>query len=126
MKKRLLAAGAKNVHVSAFDDVRDTSGEYKNEDGSAYEYNGHWSWIYWDNNECYDGDLNAWKWLGQQAKATSAVVTPTTKPTTKPGTDTKTDSTVKTGDETALTGLSLMMLASAGAYIYLKRREQVR
>ena len=78
------------------------------------------------NNECYDGDLNAWKWLGQQAKATSAVVTPTTKPTTKPGTDTKTDSTVKTGDETALTGLSLMMLASAGAYIYLKRREQVR
>lgn len=124
--KRLLAAGAKNVHVSAFDDVRDTSGEYKNEDGSAYEYNGHWSWIYWDNNECYDGDLNAWKWLGQQAKATSAVVTPTTKPTTKPGTDTKTDSTVKTGDETALIGLSFMMLASAGAYIYLKRREQVR
>ena len=128
--KRLLAAGAKNLHVSAFDDVRDTTGEYKNEDGSAYEYNGHWSWIYWDNNECYEGDLNAWKWLGQQAKATSVVVTPTTKPTTKPGTDTKTDtktdSTVKTGDETALTGLSFMMLASAGAYIYLKRREQVR
>ena len=128
--KRLLAAGAKNVHVSSFDKVVDTTGEYKNEDGSAYEYNGHWSWIYWDNNECYEGDLNAWKWLGQQAKTTSVVVTPTTKPTTKPGTDTKTDtktdSTVKTGDETALTGLSFMMLASAGSYIYLKRREQVR
>ena len=129
--KRLLAAGAKNVHVSAFDDVRDTTGEYKNEDGSAYEYNGHWSWIYWDNNECYEGDLNAWEWLGQQAKATSAVVTPT-KPGTdaKPGTDTtvntNTGNTVKTGDDTAWTALSFMMLASAGAYIYLKRREQVR
>ena len=64
--KRLLAIGATNVHVSVFDDVHDTTGLYKNEDGSAYKYNGHCSWIYWDNNECYDGDLNAWEWLGQQ------------------------------------------------------------
>lgn len=64
--KRLLAAGASNVHVSVFGDVRDTTGLYKNEDGLPYIYNGHCSWIYWDNNECYDGDLNAWEWLGQQ------------------------------------------------------------
>ena len=64
--ERLLVVGATNVHVSVFDDVHDTTGLYKNEDGSAYKYNGHCSWIYWDNNECYDGDLNAWEWLGQQ------------------------------------------------------------
>ena len=136
--KRLLAAGAKNIHVSAFDDVHDTSGLYTKEDGTPYEYNGHWSWIYWDNNECYDGNINAWEWLGKQAKTTSAVITPDTKgdtttggtttkdDTTKPGTSSKTDSTVKTGDDTAWTALSVMMLASAGAYIYLKKREHVR
>lgn len=135
--KRLLAAGAKNVHVSAFDDVHDTSGRFVNEDGTPYEYSGHWSWIYWDNNECYDGDLNAWEWLGQQAKTASAVVTPdkdskddtkgdTKGDTTKPGTSSKTDSTVKTGDDTAWAALSVMMMASAGAYIYLKKREHVR
>lgn len=64
--KRLLAAGATNIHVSVFDDVHDTTGLYKNEDGSTYEYNGHCFWIYWDNDECCDGDLNAWEWLGQQ------------------------------------------------------------
>lgn len=66
--KRLLEAGASNVHVSVFDDVHDTTGLYKNEDGSAYIYNGHSSWIYWDNNECCDEDLHAWEWLGHQVK----------------------------------------------------------
>ena len=64
--KRLVYAGASNVHVSVFDDVHDTTGLYKNEDGSAYTYNGHCSWIYWDNNECYEDELNAWEWLAQQ------------------------------------------------------------
>jgi len=39
---RLRAIGA-NVHFSYFDDVHDTSGLYKKDDGSAYEYPGHWS-----------------------------------------------------------------------------------
>ncbi|GER68055.1 hypothetical protein BpJC4_25260 [Weizmannia acidilactici] len=52
---RLLQAGAKNVYLSLFDDVHDTSGSYKNADGTPYEYNGHWSWIYVYHNEC--------KWL---------------------------------------------------------------
>ncbi len=45
--KRLIAAGAKNVHYSYFDKVLDMSGLYKkgNGDSAAYEYNGHWSWI---------------------------------------------------------------------------------
>ncbi|MNC60452.1 hypothetical protein D3C75_1103330 [compost metagenome] len=48
---RLIQAGAKDVHMSLFDNVVDTSGLYKNSDGTPYEYDGHWSWIYVYNNE---------------------------------------------------------------------------
>lgn len=48
---RLIQAGAKDVHMSLFDNVIDTSGLYKNSDGTPYEYDGHWSWIYVYNNE---------------------------------------------------------------------------
>lgn len=48
---RLLKAGAKDVHMTLFDNVSDTSGLYKKSDGTPYEYDGHWSWIYVYNNE---------------------------------------------------------------------------
>jgi predicted peptidase len=48
---RLIAAGAKNVQISLFDDVHDTTGLYTNADGTPFQYNGHWSWIYVYNNE---------------------------------------------------------------------------
>ncbi|MEH7082028.1 prolyl oligopeptidase family serine peptidase [Neobacillus drentensis] len=47
---RLVEAGADNIHLSLFDKVVDTSGLYTNADGTPYEYNGHWSWIYVYNN----------------------------------------------------------------------------
>ncbi len=76
---RLVAAGAKEVHFTFWDDVRDTSGLYTNEDGSAYSYMGHYSWIYVLNNECtkdFDGsnvqlngkDVTVWQWLAAQSK----------------------------------------------------------
>lgn len=49
--ERFVAAGAENVHLSLFQDVQDTSGLYQNADGTPYQYNGHWSWIYVFNNE---------------------------------------------------------------------------
>lgn len=51
--KRLIAAGAKHVHYSYFDNVLDTSGWYKKGNGNdaPYEYNGHWSWIPVLNND---------------------------------------------------------------------------
>lgn len=49
---RLINAGAKNVYYTLFDDVHDTSGLYKNPDGTPYTYDGHFSWIYVFNNEC--------------------------------------------------------------------------
>lgn len=48
---RLIQAGAKNVQLSLFDDVHDTTGLYNNADGTPYQYSGHWSWIYVYNNE---------------------------------------------------------------------------
>ncbi len=48
---RLVNAGAKDVHMSLFNNVSDTSGLYKKSDGTPYEYNGHWSWIYVYNND---------------------------------------------------------------------------
>jgi predicted peptidase len=51
---RLVDAGAKNVHLSLFDNVIDTTGLYINAHGTPYEYNGHWSWIYVYNNKPTD------------------------------------------------------------------------
>ncbi|MBP1905634.1 putative peptidase [Paenibacillus turicensis] len=48
---RLIKAGAKDAHMTLFDNVSDTSGLYKKSDGTPYEYDGHWSWIYVYNNE---------------------------------------------------------------------------
>lgn len=73
--KRLLSAGADNVHYSEFRNVVDLSGNYlmnrtadrDDEDfGLPYEYEGHWSWIYVLNDVCNDGDLKMFEWLSNQ------------------------------------------------------------
>ncbi|RAS85702.1 prolyl oligopeptidase family serine peptidase [Priestia endophytica] len=48
---RLIGAKADNVHLTLFDNVHDTTGLYQNADGTPYEYDGHWSWIYVYNNK---------------------------------------------------------------------------
>lgn len=68
--QRLKDAGATNIHVSTTDHVIDMSGEYKDAEGNAYQYMGHWSWIYFDNNDssCDDCSLKAWEWIAEQVK----------------------------------------------------------
>lgn len=70
--QRLTDAGAKNVHYSIFENVVDTTGDYKKADGSAYEYMGHWSWIYTLNNECVEtidgAEVTIFEWLSQQSR----------------------------------------------------------
>ena len=63
--KRLDDLGA-NVHRSIFADVHDTSDTYKGQDGNAYQFMGHWSWIYFFNNECEDNGVNMWQWMFEQ------------------------------------------------------------
>ena len=68
--ERLREAGAKNLHVSTTDEVIDTSGNYKDENGNPYKYSGHWSWIYFDNNESLSDEtgISCWEWMAEQVK----------------------------------------------------------
>lgn len=66
--ERLRALGA-DVHTSVFEDVHDTSGNWFEEDGTPHQYNGHWSWIYFFNNECEENGVSLWQWLAQQNKS---------------------------------------------------------
>ena len=67
---RLLAAGA-DVYMTLFDNVEDTSGLYTNADGTPYQYNGHFSWVYVHNNEVstvIDGpEITLMQWLSEQS-----------------------------------------------------------
>jgi predicted peptidase len=72
--KRLIKAGAKDVHFSFFDKVADTTGLYKKADGTPFEYDGHFSFFYVFNNQCTD-KINGEKttimqWLAAQNKST--------------------------------------------------------
>lgn len=68
---RLIEAGAKDVQLSLFDKVVDTTGLYKKADGTPFEYDGHWSWIYVYNNEVsniIDGKTTTlMEWLAGQS-----------------------------------------------------------
>ncbi|MDD3027828.1 MAG: hypothetical protein PHI41_07280 [Erysipelotrichaceae bacterium] len=65
---RLKEAGATNLMVASPDTVIDTSGTYKDADGNPYSYAGHWSWIYFDNNEAFDDTTgkDSWSWIADQ------------------------------------------------------------
>ena len=67
---RLIAIGA-DVYMTLFDNVVDTSGLYTNADGTPYQYNGHFSWVYVHNNEVTT-DINGetvtlMQWLSEQS-----------------------------------------------------------
>lgn len=65
--KSLKKIGAGNVIVSEFEDVHDTSGRFE-KDGKPYRYFGHFSWIYFFNNECVDNGVSIWEWMSKQTK----------------------------------------------------------
>ena len=80
---RLIDYGAKDIKVSKFDNVVDTSGLYKDSEGNPYEYNGHWSWLYAFNDECKDDEESLWSWLAKQEKEIK-VDEPVEKPSDEP------------------------------------------
>lgn len=58
----------KDYRVTVFDDVHDSSGEFKDEDGNPYQYNGHWSWIYVYNDEVVDENgTRLFDWISEQS-----------------------------------------------------------
>jgi len=56
--ERLKAAGktSETLQVATSEHVVDTSGEFTDENGDPYTYAGHWSWIYFDNNDIESAD----------------------------------------------------------------------
>jgi predicted peptidase len=77
--KRLIKAGAKNVHFSFFDKVVDIHGLFADEKGEPFNYIGHFSWIYALNDDCHlDYDeksvvvegkkVSLMDWLAMQSK----------------------------------------------------------
>ncbi|MFV0392877.1 MAG: prolyl oligopeptidase family serine peptidase [Coprobacillaceae bacterium] len=125
--ERLLEAGATNVHISLFDNVVDTTGRFPAITRSnAYEYNGHWSWIYFFNNECTCDECedNAWEWLSVQTKA--ADITEPTNPVTPTTPNGPTSSnSVTTGDIMNTTVfMALCLLSIAGIYTGYKRKNR--
>lgn len=71
--ERLIAAGAKDIHLTLFNNVVDMSGLYKNADGTPFEYNGHYSFIHVYNNDVskqIDGKrVTLMKWLSSHGAA---------------------------------------------------------
>ena len=111
--KRMKAAGI-TVHTSVWKDVHDTTGRFVNDDGSAYQYNGHWSWTYFFNNQntCDDCKKNEWKWLAEYTTESNTV-----KPSDK--------KSAKTSDESNVWfyGATFMIaLVGVAGVVILKKR----
>ncbi len=75
---RLIQAGASNTYMSYLPKLLDESGLYTNEDGTPYEYMGHWSWIYYYNNDLaqiMDGDTVIGRLYGSAIQSYDDAVT---------------------------------------------------
>ncbi|MCR4733552.1 MAG: prolyl oligopeptidase family serine peptidase [Treponema sp.] len=64
---RIKSVGAKDLHFSLYDDVRDLTGNYKDADGNPLIYDGHFSWIYVLNNAPSDQGITLFEWLSKQS-----------------------------------------------------------
>lgn len=68
LSDRLRQLNAKEVIVSTFEDVVDTSGEYKTENNEPYKYSAHWSWIYVYNDEVKEDGRSLFEWLAAKKR----------------------------------------------------------
>ena len=77
--KRLIKAGAKNVHFTFWDKIVDIHEGFKKPNGEPFEYVGHFAWIPMFNDDCtldYDGkpvivngrEVSLMEWLGLQRR----------------------------------------------------------
>ena len=65
--KRLKEIKASQLNVSTTKEVIDLSRLYKTRDHLPYAYSGHWSWIYFFNNESFEDTTkqDCWSWMSQ-------------------------------------------------------------
>ena len=112
---RLKSLGASNLHVSITEHVVDTSGLYKDEN-----YSGHWSWIYFFNNEaqCDECSVKSFDWIAQQLKTSEVPVTDNKKAKNNPS------QAVKTGDTAHGEIYTMIMMFAAAGYVFFKQRKE--
>ena len=105
---RLKALGASNLHVSTTEHVVDTTNLY-----STDNYNGHWSWIYFFNNEskCDDCNVKVFNWMAEQVKTEEVVDKEENNKTTA----------VKTGDNSLIITYSLVAIFALISYLLIKK-----
>lgn len=65
--ERLERIKAKEVKVTTFQHISDTTGKYKNEKNEPYKYNDHWSWIPVYNDEVKDNGQSLFEWLASKS-----------------------------------------------------------
>jgi len=65
---RLIKEGAKDVHLSLWENVSDTTGNFKDKSGNPYKYNGHFSWVYTLNNQCEENGISVFEWMSKISK----------------------------------------------------------
>lgn len=77
--KRLIAAGARNVHFTFWDNIKDIHEGFVDQEGKPFEYIGHFAWIPMLNDDCkldYDGrpvsidgrEVTLLQWLSRQKR----------------------------------------------------------
>lgn len=68
--QRLRDMDAANLHVSTTEHVYDTSGLYMDESGNPYQYAGHFSWVYFHNDEtaCNEHGETAWDFIADTVR----------------------------------------------------------
>lgn len=80
--EKMKEIGANNFHYSEFENASDVTGRFfgdpenpqildtTNTSTIPLQYDGHWAWTLFFNNQCIDRDgINAWQWLAKQTKA---------------------------------------------------------
>lgn len=112
---RLKALGASNLHVSTTEHVVDTSSLYKDEN-----YSGHWSWIYFFNNEaqCDECGVKSFDWISRQLKTSEVPVTDNKKAKNNPS------QAIKTGDTAHGEIYAMIMMFAAAGYVFFKQRKE--
>ena len=130
--ERMKKAGI-TVHTSVWDDVHDTTGRFwldangqltAENTGVPYQYAGHWSWIYFDNNEnmCDDCKKNEWKWLAEYIPRKENTTTETTKNEDKK-TDAKKTANTSDSNNTLFYGSIFLVAVTIAGVVILKKKE---
>lgn len=123
------------VHTSVWDDVHDTTGRFwldedgqltSEKTGTPYQYMGHWSWIYFDNNSniCDGCKKNEWKWMAEYSPKKEETVKKDDpkKDTTQKKDDKKSAKTSDDSHAVFYAGIFFMtMIAFAGVVVIKKK-----